>query len=436
MNPWLAVYQALYPAVGVAVAARMLAGGRSSTLREGPPDLKQRLGSVSGTSIAPESLWLHCASVGELAGAAALLRELPGRTAFITCSTVAGRERAAKLPGSQAALLAPLDLLPAARRFLSTLKPRALIVLETELWPATLSACADSGVPFCVANARITERSFPRYRLARPLFAPILAKAAAVAAQTEGDAARFAALGVPEAAIRVTGNVKYDAAGAAPAAVEEARRLLAGLGWKLGSDLVWCAGCTRPGAEEAAILDSYRKLRDRFPGLRLILAPRHIERAGEAAEEISKRGLRFARYSDRNPHPGPLPSETGEGARDCLLVDRLGALPALYAAADVAFVGGTLVPVGGHNLLEPAVAGVPVLFGPDTSSIASPAAALDRSGGGFRVADAEHLQRVVEMLLSEPESRASAGRRARKTASDFAGAARRAAQFLVERLAL
>ncbi|MCX5788388.1 MAG: 3-deoxy-D-manno-octulosonic acid transferase [Elusimicrobia bacterium] len=423
MNSWLAVYQALYPAVGVAVAARMLAGGRSSTLREGPSDLKQRLGSVSGSSIAPESLWLHCASVGELAGAAALLRELPGRTAFVTCSTVAGRERAAKLPGSQAALLAPLDLLPVARRFLSTLKPRALIVLETELWPATLSACADSGVPFCVANARITERSFPRYRLARPLFAPILAKAAAVAAQTEGDAARFAALGVPEAAIRVTGNVKYDAAGAAPAAVEEARRLLAGLGWKLGSDLVWCAGCTRPGAEEAAILDSYRKLRDRFPGLRLILAPRHIERAGEAAEEISKRGLRYAKYS--------APQEA-----DCLLVDRLGALPALYAAADVAFVGGTLVPVGGHNLLEPAVAGVPVLFGPDTSSIASPAAALDRSGGGFRVADAEHLQRVLEMLLSEPESRASAGRRARKTASDFAGAARRTAQFLVERLAL
>ena len=424
MNPWLGLYQALYPAVGAVVAARMLAGGRGSTLREGAADLKQRLGSIPPTAtIAPASLWLHAASVGELAGASALLRELKPRPAFLTTSTVAGRDRAKTLAGSQAALLAPLDILPVVRRFLTALKPRALIVLETELWPGTLAACLDAAVPFAIANARITERSFPRYRLIRPLMAPLLRKAAAVAAQTQLDAERFEALGVPSSVIRVTGNVKYDSSVAEPSAVEEASRLLDALGWKPHSDLIWCAGSTRPGAEEAAVLDTFRQLKKRYPTLRLILAPRHVEREAEVAAELSKRGIGFAKA-------------TAPAAADCLLVNRLGLLCALYSLSDVAFVGGTLVPAGGHNLLEPAAAGIPVLFGPDTSSIPDPADALEASGGGFRVADASRLHDALEELFSSPKTRTWAAQHAKEAASAFLGASRRTGSFLIERLGL
>ena len=183
MNPWLAAYQALFlPAVGGAVAGRMLALGRGQTLREGAAELRQRLGAADAEAAArvgAGGLWLHAASVGEIAGAAALLRALgPERKALITTSTVAGRDGARKLPQTAAAVLAPMDLLPAVRRFLDGYRPRALIVLETELWPATLAACASRGVPFALANARLTARSFPRYRWIRPLLAPCLARAA------------------------------------------------------------------------------------------------------------------------------------------------------------------------------------------------------------------------------------------------------------------
>lgn len=426
MNVWLALYQAAFPAIGAAVAAAMLLGGRGRTLREGASDLKQRLGRVpdADAEAARGGLWLHAASVGELSGAQALLKALgPERRAFLTTSTVAGREGARKLAGARTALLAPMDLLPVARRFLDRVAPRALVVLETELWPATLGTCADRGVPFAIANARITARSFVRYRWARGLFEPVLNCAAGVAAQTDADAERFAALGVPEARIRVTGNLKYDAAPPDPAEVAAARTLLAGLGWKLGVEPIWCAGSTRPGGEEAAVLDAFVAARTKAPGLKLILAPRHVERAAEAAAEAAARGLAIARASDP------------KGPADCLVVDVLGKLRPLFAASDAAFVGGTLVPVGGHNLLEPAAAGVPVLFGPHTGSIQGPAEALERSGG-FRVGGAKELAERLGALLASPELKADAGRRARETAADFAGAADRTTRFLVERLGL
>lgn len=427
MNPWLALYQCSFPAVGAAVAAAMLLGGRGRTLREGAADLRQRLGRLTDEEAAaagPGGLWLHAASVGELSGAAALLKALgPGRRAFVTTSTVAGREGARLLPGVRAACLAPMDLLPIVGRFLDRIRPKALAVLETELWPATLAACAARGVPFAVANARITERSFPRYRLVKPLFEPSLRAAAAIAAQTPRDAERFAALGAPEDRIRVTGNMKYDASEADPAAVREAGELLRSVGWAPGTDPVWCAGSTRPGAEEAAILGAFRTLKAKVPGLRLILAPRHVERAGEAAAELSRLGIAFTRASEP------------KGPADCLLVDVLGRLKAFYAASDAAFVGGTLVPVGGHNLLEPAAAGVPVFFGPHTAAIQGPAAALER-GGGFRVRDEAGLARGLEALLTSPALRSEASHAAKAAAAEFAGAAARTAAFLAERLGL
>lgn len=427
MNPWLAAYQALFPTVGVAVAAKMLLGGRGRTLKEGWADLEQRLGAVPEASRAASdgALWLHAASVGETAGAAALLKALGrSRRAFVTTSTVAGRKAASELPGKPAALLAPMDLWPCVGRFLREARPRALVVLETELWPATLTACVDGGIPFAIANARVTARSFPRYRLIRPLLAPILARAAGVAAQTEADAERFTALGVPSGRVVVTGNVKYDAEPPATGDREDALTTLRDkAGWKPDSELIWCAGSTRPGAEETAVLDAFERLKRTFPSLRLILAPRHVERASELSSELARRGISHT-----------LLSAVAPGA-DCLLVDTLGRLRALYAASDVAFVGGTLTPVGGHNLLEPAASGIPVLFGPWTVAIQAPADALKKAGG-VMVRDSAALEEELSRLLSTPTRRESVGRLAKSTAERFAGAAQHTADFLIECLEL
>ncbi|MBI4425604.1 MAG: 3-deoxy-D-manno-octulosonic acid transferase, partial [Elusimicrobia bacterium] len=210
-------------------------------------------------------------------------------------------------------------------------------------------------------------------------------------------------------------------------ALAEARGLLESLGWRPGAAPVWCAGSTRPGEEETAVLDAFLALKRRWPALRLVLAPRHVERAEELAAALLRRGIHFARLSS----PAAAPKTT-----DCLLVDALGRLPALYALSDLAFVGGTLSRSSGHNLLEPAAAGVPVVFGPDTSSIEAPAAALERAGGGFRVPDGPALHARLEALLADPAARARAGDSARRAAAGFTGAGKRTADFLAPRLGL
>ncbi|MBI5201451.1 MAG: hypothetical protein HY925_07695, partial [Elusimicrobia bacterium] len=245
MNLWLSLYQALFPIVGVAVVVQFLAGGRGRSLREGKNDVGQRLGYASPENLEKAgtgALWIHAASVGELSGVAAILKELglEGR-ALLTTSTVAGREGAEKLSGAAAAVLAPVDLKWSVERFLDAYKPRALIILETELWPMTLACCVSRGIPVAVANGRMTARSFPRYRWLEPLLGPYLRKLAAVGAQSPADAERYAALGVPPERIRVTGNMKYDAAPPSPEAVAGARAALESLGWRPGTAFIWCA---------------------------------------------------------------------------------------------------------------------------------------------------------------------------------------------------
>jgi 3-deoxy-D-manno-octulosonic-acid transferase len=421
----LALETLLAPFAALGVLLSFALSRRRGRLAGFSGELPERLGSLSAAGRAALAgrrvWWIHAASAGEVGGLAPVLETLaarPGAPAFLlTTTTVAGREAARRLPVVAWAQLAPLDAWPCVSRFLDAAAPERLVLAETELWPSTLLLAARRGLRPALVNARMTPRSFGRYRLIAPFLAPALRALSAVGAQSAEDAARFEALGLPSGRARVTGNAKYDR-GDVPAAAEAVDARLRALGWD-GAPL-FVAGSTHP-VEEEAVVAAFRAVSADVPGLRLVLAPRHVERAAEALATLTAAGLKTARWS--------APAEDAPGAR-ALLVDGMGVLPAFFARARAAFVGGTLVPVGGHNLLEPALAGVPVLFGPNTGHIALPARLLSESGGAFRVAGAAELRGRLEAWAADAEAARAAGAKARAAAESLRGAAARAADLL------
>ncbi|TBR24747.1 3-deoxy-D-manno-octulosonic acid transferase, partial [bacterium] len=378
----LVLYQLLYPLVALAALARVAAAGRWGAFREGTTDAAERLGRPEWTSQAGP-VWVHAASVGEVRGMAPIIARLAPRTVVVTCSTAAGRAEARATPGVAAAFLAPADLWPCAASFMSRLRPAALLVAESEVWPMTLVLARRRKVPTALVNACLSERSGRRWLWGKSLAAAALGGVRRATYQSADDRARFEALGVPAEAGAVCGNPKHDLPLASPEALASAKARVAEL---FGKSPCWTAGSTRPGEEEL-VLEAHRAAAAQVPGLRLILAPRHPERSGDVAALLRRGGIPFARWSE----PLPFSSEP-----QVLLVDAMGALPGLYPAGLAAFVGGTLVEgSGGHNVIEPAAAGVPVLFGPHTEAVAVEAAALEQSQGGKRVTDAAGLGQAV-----------------------------------------
>jgi 3-deoxy-D-manno-octulosonic-acid transferase len=343
----------------------------------------------------PGGLWLHAASVGEVLAAAPLLRALrarhPGLAVRVTVNTPTGRAQVERLfDGAVEVSYLPLDLPGAVHRFLHRLRPRVGLIMERELWPNLYAAAEAAAVPLLLVNARLSERSATGYRRWRVLVAPALGRLAGVAAQSEEDARRLAELGATHVAC--TGNLKFDVEVA-----EQARDLGARLRAALGAERpVWIAGSTREG-EEPQVLESHRCLRARLPGLALILVPRHPERFDAVATLCAQAGFACLRRSS-----GALP----QGDTEVLLGDTLGELTALYAAADLAFVGGSLVELGAHNPLEPAALGLPVLAGPHTWNFAEAYARLIAAGAARPVRDAAELATAAEaLLLDEPARR-------------------------------
>ncbi|MFH1724158.1 MAG: 3-deoxy-D-manno-octulosonic acid transferase [Elusimicrobiota bacterium] len=422
----LLLYQIVFPLIGLMILARMLLAGRGGAIREGAPDIRQRLGLLSPEERARLGdgpvAWFHAASVGEVRAAAPLLRMLAAAAdrprILVTTSTVSGREHARKLPEVDLAVLAPMDFFPAVSAFLRRARPRSLVLIETELWPMTLWAARRRGIRLGIANGRITERAFSRYRWIRGIMARLLSGFERAAVQTGADAERYKALGLPPAATKRTGNLKYDQQLPSEEAVAKARERLAGLGW--AEDPCWVAGSTRRG-EEAIVLEAHKKAVREIPRLRLILAPRHPERSQEVESLLRAGGLRCVRWSQLLPF---------QADPECILIDALGVLGSLYPVGRAAFVGGTLVPVGGHNLLEPALAGVPVLFGPHTASVRKVAQELERSGGGRVAQDAAGLATALTDLLLNESDRRVAGTRARRAAMRFSGATERTFEHL------
>jgi 3-deoxy-D-manno-octulosonic-acid transferase len=355
-------------------------------------DLAQRFGRLGEGLPAEPRCWVHAVSVGESATAVPLVEAIHRRWPELgivvsTITPTGARIVADRLAGTAAHRYFPLDLPGPVRRALDAARPRFFIAIETELWPNFLRALARRGTPSMIANGRISDRSFRRYLRVRWLMRRVLADVSVFAMQSEEDARRIVALGAAPERVVVTGNIKSDLVpGADPA--EAAWRGRLGM---RATDRLWIAGSTHRG-EEAIVLDAFRQARARCPGLALLLAPRHPERAGEVEDLIRERGLTPAR---RSRLPGARASDV------VVILDTVGELAALYALAEVVFVGGSLVPVGGHNVLEPAMRGKPVLYGPYTSNFREGALLLQRSGGGLVVKDGLELERELSRLLED-----------------------------------
>ena len=292
------------------------------------------------------------------------------------------------------------------------------MLVETELWPNLLRLAPRRGIPVLVVNGRLSPRGFARQERARSLFAPGMAAMRLVAAQSQEDAARFVTLGVPAERVKITGNIKFDLP--VPEAAGDPVRRRLGL---RGDAIVFVAGSTAR-AEAAPVAEAFAALRAAMPGALLILAPRHPEDVAPARRLLERPGWRVRLWSSFEDAAG-APSTRADPGYDVVVVDSMGVLPAIYACATAAFVGGSLVSRGGQNLLEPAAAGVPVLFGPHVDTVRFAAEALLASGGGFQVADVRALAAEVLRLSGDPDARSAAGARARDTVKRNRGALER-----------
>ena len=311
--------------------------------------------------------WIHAVSMGESIAAAPIVdglrRLVPDLPLVMTTVTETGaRVVTERFAGAVDHRFFPLDLPGAARRAVESINPAFVVCMETELWPNILRTLARRGIPVMIANGRVSDRSYPRYRAVRRLLRSVLADVRVFAMQSDEDARRILALGASPERVFVTGNIKHEALPDAADAAERWQRLL-GLG---PSTPRWIAGSTHRGEEEI-VLDAHGRLRAGLPNARLLIAPRHPERASEVVELVRRRGLGVVRRSE-------LPRD--RRADTVIVVDTVGELASMYSVSDVVFVGGSLVPGGGHNLLEPALRRKPVLFGPHTANFRESAALL------------------------------------------------------------
>jgi 3-deoxy-D-manno-octulosonic-acid transferase len=324
----------------------------------------------------------------------------------VTSNTRAGRENAEKaFPGSPTSYF-PLDLSCAAGRALDRVRPAAVVLVELEVWPNFLQACARRGVPVAVVNGRMTERSFRRYRRFRPLFGPAFRSLGAVGAQSEESAGRLRELGASPV---VTGNLKFDAAIGFDAGEEAARwRALLGLG-----DAPLLVGGSTHEPEERILAETYRQLRRAHPALRLVLAPRHLERSDEVKKAVESADLPCYKKSQLSAPPPP------DGV---ILLDTVGELSRLYAAATAVFIGGTFCARGGQNMLEPAALGKPIVSGPSLANFREIAGTLVEAGG-MRVFDNPvEMGAALGQLLAEPARARAAGERGRAAVEAGRGA--------------
>lgn len=364
---------------------------------------------------AQRGFWVHAVSVGEMIAAAPLIRELQSRypqlPITVTTMTPTGSERVRALFGDSVFhVYAPYDLPLFIALFLRRVRPRCVLIMETELWPNTVRACARRGIPVLLANARLSQKSAAGYARFAALTRPMLRDLAKVVAQNAADGARFVALGLPPERLTVSGSIKFDLTLAA-----ELRQRAAALKTALGGSTrpIWIAASTHAGEDEIA-LHAHRLLRARHADALLILVPRHPERFDAVAKLIEQQGFGYRRHSQ------PGAGLSADAA--VLLGDTMGELLLLYGCADVAFVGGSFVERGGHNMLEPAAWALPVLTGPSDFNFREISALLQAAGALRQCDSAEQLADQVEVLFSIAAERQSRGAAAQQVVEANRGA--------------
>jgi 3-deoxy-D-manno-octulosonic-acid transferase len=415
-----ALYSALWRAAIPAVLARLWWRGRQE------PGYRrhwaERLGFYGTPLPEKRTIMVHAVSVGETRAAEplvdALLAEWPDCRILLTHMTPTGRatgEALFKRHGERVVQsYLPYDTPAMVRRFLRHFAPRVCILMETEVWPNLIAVCAQQGVPVALVNARLSERSLRRGQRMGRLMIEAGQGITLAAAQTDSDAGRIRALGAPD--VRVTGSIKFDVTPPA-AALEKGAWLRA----RCGARPVLLCASTRDG-EEALILDAWQRMASRPAGMLLAIVPRHPQRFGEVAQLVQSRGMSLQRRSSL--------AEGDEVSAEVLLGDSMGEMFAYYAACDCAFVGGSLLPLGGQNLIEPAAVGKPVLVGEHTFNFLQATDEAVHMGAALRVKDAAGLLEQAARLLAEPDSRALMGERALAFAGHHRGATARTVEFL------
>ena len=359
-------------------------------------------------------IWLHAVSVGETLAAVPLAKALqakhPDHRLIVTCMTPTGSERIkAAFGDSVEHCYAPYDMPDSVVRFLNRIKPELLIIMETELWPNTIAACHKRKIPVLLANGRLSEKSASAYRKIQPLVKPMLAQLTAVAAQHSDDGERFVDLGLAENRLTVTGNIKFDLS-LDQVVREKARQLQSE--WRCETERPILLVASTHRGEDEIILKAFAQIKTQIENLLLVLVPRHPERFNQVAELCTSAGFNLARRSF---------ADRVEGA-DILLGDTMGELMTFFGACDIAFVGGSLVPSGGHNMIEPAAWGVPIITGPHLFNF-SEASQLLIEGNAMQVCQsAEQMaEQVVELLQNQPR-RAEMGSAAQRIADANRGA--------------
>ena len=392
--------------------------------REG---LAERLGRVPLRLFSPDdprpAIWIHAVSVGEVIAISGLFRELQSRAQLhrvvVSTTTRTGQQVARERFGEGNVFYYPLDFASAVRPYLRKLRPQLFVLAETEFWPRMLHECRRAAIPVAVVNARISDRSYPRYLRLKVLWKRILSGLAVVLAQTEEDATRLKAIGIPADQVKLGGNLKYDVrANSASEVVESLRAML-----PERARLLVC-GSTLEG-EEQQLLEAWPGLVASEPELRMVLVPRHPERFTAVAGLLAASGIPWFRRSEWKTS-----NNAAFGAGSVMLLDSIGELAAVYSLAAVAFVGGSLVAAGGHNPLEPAQFGVPILMGPHYDNFREIVEKL-KTRQAIRIVEPAELSVVLLAMLREESTSRTMGERARQVFNAEAGATARAVDTLL-----
>ena len=377
-------------------------------------------------------IWLHAVSVGEVNLCTQLISALeprvPNVKIVVSCTTSTGMaELRRRLPTRISKIYYPIDRRKYVRRALATINPQAIVLVEAEIWPNFLWRAASLKIPVFLANARLSDRSYPRYKKFGFLFRPLFRSFAGVGCQNEEDAVRLRAVGCQENAVRVVGNLKFDAAKLTEISTLDVRGMLRQLGVP-DDTLILVAGSTHDG-EEIILADMARRLREKFPKLFLVLVPRHFERCKDIGQTLKARGVKFVFRSEifAGTHLPPA-------GLDCLLVNSTGELKFFYEPATVVFVGKSLTAIGGQNPVEPAAQGKAVVFGPNMQNFTDITRSLLRQNAAVQVNSPEELERALGELLADAPRRAALGRAALALVAENLGAVERTVEMILPHL--